>query len=54
MRIPAGTRIECLAHFDNSKKNPFTPDPSKEVRWGDMTWEEMMIGFLDYYYEVSP
>ena len=54
MRSPAGTRIECLAHFDNSKNNPFNPDPSKEVRWGDMTWEEMMIGFLDYYYEVSP
>ena len=51
LRVPAGTRIECIAHFDNSKGNPFNPDPTKEVRWGDMTWEEMMIGFLDYYYD---
>ena len=51
LKVPAGTRVECLAHFDNSKDNPFNPDPSKEVRWGEMTWEEMMIGFLDYYYE---
>ena len=49
LRVPAGTRIDCVAHFDNSPANPANPDPSKEVRWGDMTWNEMMIGFLDYY-----
>jgi len=49
LRVPAGTRIDCVAHFDNSAGNPANPDPSKEVRWGDMTWNEMMIGFLDYY-----
>ena len=48
MRLPAGTRIECTAHFDNSKGNPANPDPTKEVRWGDQTWEEMMIGYVDY------
>ncbi|MCI0380598.1 MAG: redoxin domain-containing protein [Gemmataceae bacterium] len=46
--LPAGTRIECTAHFDNSKNNPNNPDPTKIVRWGDQTWEEMMIGFADY------
>jgi hypothetical protein len=46
--LPAGTRIECTAHFDNSDKNPNNPDPKKAVRWGDQTWEEMMIGFVDY------
>jgi hypothetical protein len=44
-RLPAGTRIEVIAHFDNSPGNKFNPDPTKEVRWGDQTWEEMMIGF---------
>ena len=44
--LPKGTRIECTAHFDNSVNNPFNPDPSKEVRWGDQTWEEMMTGFF--------
>ncbi len=46
--LPAGSRIECVAHFDNSTKNRNNPDPSKLVRWGEQTWEEMMIGFVDY------
>jgi hypothetical protein len=48
--LPAGTRIECTAHFDNSADNLNNPDPTKPVRWGDQTWEEMMIGWMDYYY----
>ena len=48
LTLPAGTRIECTAHFDNSDKNPNNPDPTQTVRWGDQTWEEMMIGFVDY------
>ena len=48
LRLPAGTRIDCTAHFDNSTNNPNNPDPTKPVRWGDQTWEEMMIGFVDY------
>jgi hypothetical protein len=47
-RLPAGTRIECVAHYDNSKGNPANPDPKKQVTWGDQTWEEMMIGYVDY------
>jgi peroxiredoxin len=50
LSLPAGTRIECTAHFDNSDKNANNPDPKKTVRWGDQTWEEMMIGFVDYVY----
>src|SRR2546426_451515 len=45
--LPAGRRIECTAHFDNSANNPYNPDPKSEVRWGDQTWEEMMIGWFD-------
>jgi hypothetical protein len=44
--LPAGTRVEVIAHYDNSTSNKFNPDPSKDVRWGDQTWEEMMIGFF--------
>lgn len=43
--IPAGTTLECVAHFDNSIHNPANPDPAKSVRWGDQSWEEMMIGW---------
>jgi hypothetical protein len=46
--LPKGTRIECVAHFDNSANNKFNPDPAKEVHWGEQTWEEMMIGFFTY------
>jgi hypothetical protein len=43
-----GSRIDCVAHFDNSTNNKYNPDPAKEVRWGDQTWEEMMIGWFSY------
>ena len=39
--IPAGSRIESVAWYDNSEANPSNPDPAKPVRWGDQTWEEM-------------
>ncbi len=47
--LPAGTQLHCVAHFDNSADNLANPDPSKDVRWGDQTWEEMMLG----YYEIA-
>jgi peroxiredoxin len=45
--MPAGTRLHCVAHFDNSENNLANPDPTDTVRWGDQTWEEMMIGYFD-------
>lgn len=47
--MPRGTRIECLAHFDNSADNLANPDPTQTVRWGEQTTDEMMIGYIDYY-----
>ncbi|MBB03033.1 MAG: alkyl hydroperoxide reductase, partial [Planctomyces sp.] len=47
MLLPAGSRIKCTAQFDNSKDNPYNPDPTESVKWGDQTWEEMMIGYFD-------
>lgn len=49
--MPKGTVLECIAHFDNSAKNPNNPDPTVGVRWGDQTWEEMMVGWVDIAYE---
>jgi len=34
--------------FDNSAKNKFNPDPTKDVRYGEPTYDEMMLGFMDY------
>ena len=47
-KFPKGTRIECIAHFDNSEFNPFNPDPTETVREGQQTYHEMMYGFLFY------
>jgi len=46
-KLPAGTTIECTAHFDNSANNPANPDPTKEIHFGEQSWDEMMIGFFD-------
>ena len=46
--LPAGTKIDCTALFDNSENNLNNPDSTKLVNWGDQTWQEMMIGFVDY------
>jgi len=46
--FPSGTRVECRAHFDNSRFNPFNPDPARAVRSGQETTDEMMYGFLFY------
>ena len=45
--LPKGTVIDCVAHYDNSVNNKFNPDPTKEVHYGEQTWEEMMFGFFD-------
>jgi mono/diheme cytochrome c family protein len=45
---PKDSKLVCVAHYDNSLNNKFNPDPTKEVRWGSQTWEEMMIGYIDY------
>jgi len=46
--FPKGSSVECLAHFDNSRFNPWNPDPSKTVTFGQETTDEMMYGFLFY------
>lgn len=44
--LPKGTRLIATAHYDNSTGNPSNPDPKATVRWGDQTWEEMMLGYF--------
>ncbi len=45
--LPRGTRMHCVAHFDNSEDNLANPDPTAEVGWGEQTWEEMMFGWFE-------
>ncbi len=46
--IPKGSRFVVTAVFDNSAKNKLNPDPSKTVRFGEPTYDEMLVGFVDY------
>src|SRR5262245_65988261 len=46
--IPAGTKILLAGAFDNSPRNPANPDPSKEIRWGHQSWDEMFLGYMMY------
>ncbi|MGE0882163.1 MAG: cytochrome c [Blastocatellales bacterium] len=48
IRIPAGTTIQVTGYFDNSARNKYNPDPTKQVRYGEPTYDEMLMGFVDY------
>lgn len=45
--LAAGTKLEAVAWYDNSRHNPHNPDPDSPVEWGDQTYNEMMVGFFD-------
>ncbi len=50
LRVPKGTQVEFIGTYDNSTRNKFNPDPTKTIRWGEKTTDEMMQGRL--FYEV--
>jgi hypothetical protein len=47
--LPRGSQIRATGWFDNSTDNPANPDPAKTVRWGQQTFDEMMLGYVEYY-----
>lgn len=52
--IPAGSKVRVTAVYDNSAGNPANPDPSKTVRWGEQTSDEMMIGYVEHFTPYAP
>jgi hypothetical protein len=46
---PKGSSLSFTAWFDNSEGNPANPDPTKAVRWGQQTYEEMHLGYVEYF-----
>jgi hypothetical protein len=48
IRVPKGTKVDFIGTYDNSSKNKFNPDPTKNVKWGEKTTDEMMQGRLFY------
>ena len=51
--IPSGDRVRIAATYDNSERNRANPDPTKTVKWGPQTSDEMMIGYVEYYTPVG-
>jgi Ca2+-binding EF-hand superfamily protein/mono/diheme cytochrome c family protein/thiol-disulfide isomerase/thioredoxin len=51
--IPRGSTLTITAVYDNSAENKANPDPSKLVKWGSQTVDEMMLGYLEYFLPVS-
>jgi Ca2+-binding EF-hand superfamily protein len=49
LSLKAGESIRFTAWYDNSDKNPANPDPTKTVRWGAQTFDEMHLGYVEYY-----
>jgi hypothetical protein len=47
LELQAGTELQAVACYDNSRDNPHNPDPDAAVHWGDQTYDEMMVGFFD-------
>lgn len=49
LTVPAGTTLEVVGWFDNSARNPANPDPERTVGWGPQTYDEMLLGYVEYY-----
>jgi hypothetical protein len=54
LKLPKGTKVHATAWYDNSKNNKSNPDPTKDVKWGDQTWEEMMFTGLTFSIDAVP
>ena len=48
LTVPKGSKLEAVAHYDNSVNNKSNPDPTKEVHWGEQTWDEMQYTGINY------
>lgn len=48
LSVPGGTKIIANGAFDNSSQNPYNPDSSIEINWGEQSWEEMFMGFYSW------
>jgi peroxiredoxin/mono/diheme cytochrome c family protein len=53
LQLTPGMELKATGWFDNSSKNPANPDPNSDVFWGPQTYEEMLIGYIEYYVPVG-
>ena len=48
LKVPAGSTLKTVGHFDNSIRNRYNPSPDREVFWGEQSWDEMFFIFTMY------
>jgi hypothetical protein len=51
--LPKGTRLESIAHYDNSENNPYNPNPNIEIRYGAQSTDEMAVSFTGFVFDVK-
>jgi thiol-disulfide isomerase/thioredoxin/mono/diheme cytochrome c family protein len=54
LKVSKGTTLRFTAWFDNSENNPANPDPKATVKWGPQTTDEMLLGYVEYYFPNGP
>lgn len=54
LTLRAGEQLRFTAWYDNSAENPANPDPAATVRWGPQTFDEMHLGYVEYYLPWVP
>jgi hypothetical protein len=47
LKIPPGSVLRAVAHYDNSSNNKFNPAPDSELPWGAESWHEMYFPYFD-------
>ena len=48
LKVPAGSTLKTIAHYDNSVNNRYNPGPDQDVQWGEQSWDEMFVLFTKY------
>ena len=48
LKVPAGSTVKTVAHYDNSVKNRYNPSPDRDVYWSEQSWDEMLINWTKY------
>jgi hypothetical protein len=54
LKLPKGTKVHTTAWYDNSAASKTNPDPTKDVHWGDQTWQEMQFTAFTFSIDQMP
>lgn len=52
-KLPAGTVLETVGHYDNSVRNRVNPMPNKPALWSEQTWDEMYNAWTEITYDAE-